>query len=54
MAKNIVTGAAGFIGSQLVETLLQQGEEVIGIDEFNDYYDPIRILHTYIGSLALH
>ncbi|MBD2629880.1 NAD-dependent epimerase/dehydratase family protein [Trichormus variabilis] len=41
MAKNIVTGVAGFIGSHLVDTLLQRGEEVIGIDEFNDYYDPI-------------
>lgn len=40
MTKIIVTGAAGFIGSHLVNTLLQQGEEVIGIDEFNDYYDP--------------
>lgn len=40
MSKIIVTGAAGFIGSQLAETLLKQGEEVIGIDEFNDYYDP--------------
>jgi nucleoside-diphosphate-sugar epimerase len=40
MAKIIVTGVAGFIGSHLTETLLQQGEEVIGIDEFNDYYDP--------------
>jgi nucleoside-diphosphate-sugar epimerase len=41
MAKIIVTGAAGFIGSHLAEVLLQQGEEVIGIDEFNDYYDPM-------------
>lgn len=41
MAKTIVTGVAGFIGSHLVDTLLQRGEEVIGIDEFNDYYDPM-------------
>ena len=41
MTKSIVTGAAGFIGSHLAETLLERGEEVIGIDEFNDYYDPI-------------
>lgn len=41
MTKIIVTGAAGFIGSHLVTKLLQQGEEVIGIDEFNNYYDPL-------------
>lgn len=41
MTKSIVTGAAGFIGSHLVEALLKQGQEVIGIDEFNDYYDPL-------------
>jgi UDP-glucose 4-epimerase len=41
MAKVIVTGVAGFIGSHLAETLLKQGHEVIGIDEFNNYYDPI-------------
>ncbi len=38
MTVSIVTGAAGFIGSHLVEVLLSQGDHVIGIDEFNDYY----------------
>ena len=36
----IVTGAAGFIGSALVKKLLHLGEEVCGIDNHNDYYDP--------------
>jgi UDP-glucuronate 4-epimerase len=38
----LVTGAAGFIGSTLTQTLLQRGEQVIAIDNFNDYYDPAR------------
>ena len=36
----LVTGAAGFIGSHLAETLLAVGHEVVGIDCFTDYYDP--------------
>ena len=39
MTKIVVTGAAGFIGSHLVEALLLRGESVLGIDEFNEYYD---------------
>lgn len=35
-----VTGAAGFIGSHLVESLVAGGHEVVGIDCFTDYYDP--------------
>ncbi|HEX7656100.1 MAG TPA: NAD-dependent epimerase/dehydratase family protein [Sphingomonas sp.] len=36
----LVTGAAGFIGAALSRTLLERGDSVIGIDNFNDYYDP--------------
>src|SRR4029077_3746916 len=36
----LVTGAAGFIGSHLVERLAADGHEVTGIDSFTDYYDP--------------
>jgi UDP-glucuronate 4-epimerase len=36
----VVTGAAGFIGSHLAEALLPDGHDVLGIDSFNDYYDP--------------
>lgn len=36
----LVTGAAGFIGSTLSERLLARGDEVLGYDNLNDYYDP--------------
>ena len=36
----LVTGAAGFIGSHTVERLLERGDEIVGLDDFNDYYDP--------------
>lgn len=38
--KILVTGAAGFIGSALSIRLLNRGDEIIGIDNHNDYYDP--------------
>ncbi len=38
--KILVTGAAGFIGSTLSHRLLERGDEVLGFDNLNDYYDP--------------
>jgi UDP-glucuronate 4-epimerase len=35
----LVTGAAGFIGSQLLRTLIQRGHDAVGWDAFTDYYD---------------
>lgn len=40
MAKILVTGAAGFIGSHTSTRLLARGDEVVGLDNINDYYDP--------------
>ncbi len=37
--KILVTGTAGFIGFHLVNKLVQQGHEVVGLDSINDYYD---------------
>jgi UDP-glucuronate 4-epimerase len=36
----LVTGAAGFIGFHVARALLERGEDVVGIDNLNDYYDP--------------
>ncbi|MCU7837317.1 MAG: NAD-dependent epimerase [gamma proteobacterium symbiont of Taylorina sp.] len=38
--KILVTGAAGFIGSKLSEELTARGDDVVGVDILNDYYDP--------------
>ena len=35
----LITGSAGFIGSNLALRLLERGDEVIGVDNLNDYYD---------------
>jgi len=36
----LITGGAGFVGSHVAQQLLQRGETVVVIDNFNDYYDP--------------
>jgi UDP-glucuronate 4-epimerase len=38
--KILLTGAAGFIGSHVAHKLLARGDEVVGLDNLNDYYDP--------------
>lgn len=38
--KILVTGCAGFIGSNLTDRLLSDDHKVVGVDSFNDYYDP--------------
>lgn len=38
--KVLLTGAAGFIGSSVADALLSRGDTVLGVDNFNDFYDP--------------
>lgn len=40
MSKVLVTGGAGFIGSNTIKALIDRGDEVVSVDDFNDYYDP--------------
>jgi nucleoside-diphosphate-sugar epimerase len=40
MARHLVTGAAGFIGSHLLEAQRAAGHDAVGVDAFTDYYDP--------------
>jgi UDP-glucuronate 4-epimerase len=42
MKKILLTGAAGFIGSNTATALLRRGDTVVGVDNLNDYYDPAR------------
>ena len=47
----LVTGAAGFIGANVCRALLARGDRVIGLDNFNDYYDP-QIKHDRVAALC--
>ena len=49
--KLLVTGAAGFIGHGLAHVLCQRGDEVVGIDNLNDYYD-VRLKQSRLDNLA--
>jgi len=51
--KVLVTGAAGFIGAAVSERLLARGDEVIGLDSINDYYDPA-LKHARLKRLRDH
>jgi UDP-glucuronate 4-epimerase len=42
LSSYLVTGAAGFIGSHVCDALLARGDHVVGLDNFNLYYDPAR------------
>lgn len=51
--KYLVTGAAGFIASQTAKFLLEDGHEVVGVDNMNDYYD-VRLKEHRIQTLTPH
>ena len=50
----LVTGAAGFIGFNLCKRLIENGEQIIGFDNFNSYYDPLlkRARYDFLIKLA--
>jgi UDP-glucose 4-epimerase len=51
-ARALVTGAAGFIGSTLVDRLLADGHRVTGVDCFTDYYDPALKRRNLAGAMG--
>ena len=50
--KVLVTGAAGFIGFHLSKSLVNNGDEVVGIDCINDYYD-INLKYARLNELGI-
>ncbi|MGH8543261.1 MAG: NAD-dependent epimerase [Gammaproteobacteria bacterium] len=51
--KILVTGAAGFIGAALSGRLLDRGDQVLGVDNLNDYYD-VALKEARLNRLAVH
>lgn len=52
----LITGIAGFIGSNTAKKLLERGDEVVGIDNFNSYYDPTlkkRRISDFLGNYKI-
>ena len=47
----LVTGVAGFIAATVAKALLERGDQVIGIDNLNDYYDPT-LKHARLTELS--
>jgi UDP-glucuronate 4-epimerase len=50
----LLTGAAGFIGSHLAERLLGRGDEVVGLDNFDETLYPVAIKHENLARLTGH
>ena len=53
MIRVLVTGAAGFIGMHCIERLLARGDQVVGIDNLNDYYD-VTLKESRLARIADH
>ena len=51
--KLLVTGAAGFIGFHTSKVLLERGDEVVGLDNLNEYYD-VTLKHARLAILQRH
>lgn len=52
MAKTLITGTAGFIGFHLAKKLLERGDEVVGLDSINDYYD-LRVKYGRLSETGI-
>jgi len=53
LKKVLITGAAGFIGFHLSQKLIGQGNQVIGVDNLNDYYD-VSLKQARLDQLSQH